>query len=651
MGRVECRLLSDEGVVERWEADLERLRTRSSITIGRERFVTKRLSLNATLPVGYHRLALGRANDLTEALVIAAPSRVYRNAVRAWGLFVPIYALHTRESWGVGDLTDLERLQAWSARLGASVVATLPFLAAFVEERVFDPSPYAPASRLFWNELFVDPRRSAEFDRCPDAKALVESAAFQTELGPLTRGRLVDYRGVMRLKRRLIEPLAARLAAAHDARRQTFDDWRRAHPGAEDYAEFRATMERRGEPWPTWPEPLQGGRLGAADYDDRAKHYHLYAQWLTAEQIARVSTRQRAVEAAALKGRATGAQSAATSLDWSMPGLYLDLPLGVHRWSYDVWRYRPMFVTSVSAGAPPDAFFTHGQNWDCPPLHPDAIRRDRYRYPIACLRHQLAHAEVLRIDHVMGLHRLFWVPSGFEASNGVYVRYRADEWYAILSVESHVHRTELVGENLGTVPSYVNRALARHGIRTMYVLQLEARPDRARPLASVRRGASASLNTHDMAPFAAFLRGLDIDSRYEAGLISARQAAKEYRRLERIVRALDASPVLRPHWGPPAPTRPHQPQALSSGGGRGVRRRLERHLLEQCLLWLAASPAGLLLVNLEDLWLETAPQNVPGTGSRPPNWRRRTRHPVERFTASEAVTTLLGRLSQRRQSD
>jgi 4-alpha-glucanotransferase len=321
------------------------------------------------------------------------------------------------------------------------------------------------------------------------------------------------------------------------------------------------------------------------------------------------------------------------------------VPLGVHPWSYDVWRYRPLFVTGVSAGAPPDSFFTRGQTWASPPLNPDAIRRDHYRYPIACLRHQVAHADRLRIDHIMGLHRLFWVPSGFDPSSGVYVRYRADEWYAVLSVESHLHRAELVGENLGTVPRYVNAALARHGIRAMYVLQFEARPDRVRPLPRVRRGAAASLNTHDVVPFAAFLRGLDIDSRHKAGLISTRQAAREHRRLERVVRALE-------QLGGRVPRGDQVPPAYRRGTGTPEVRVPAvpdpRRLLERCLMWLADSPAGLLLVNLEDLWLETAPQNMPGTGSQPPNWRRRTRYSFERFTAMAAVRTLLGRISERR---
>jgi 4-alpha-glucanotransferase len=197
----------------------------------------------------------------------------------------------------------------------------------------------------------------------------------------------------------------------------------------EDYAAFRAVVEKRRRPWPAWPKPLSSGTIAPADYDQDACVYHLYAQWLAEQQLAAFSS------AARQRG----------------PGLYLDFPLGVHRLGYDPWRYRGTFVTDASGGAPPDAVFTQGQNWAFPPLHPELIRAQGYRYLIECLRRQLAYATFLRIDHVMSLHRLYWIPNGWLARDGVYVRYRPDELYAILCLESHRHRASIVGENLGTV--------------------------------------------------------------------------------------------------------------------------------------------------------------------------------------------------------
>src|SRR5262249_19677229 len=159
------------------------------------------------------------------------------------------------------------------------------------------------------------------------------------------------------------------------------------------------------------------------------------------------------------------------------PGLYLDLPLGVHGHGYDVWRERPSFAVGASGGCPPDLVFPRGQDWGFPPLHPEGIRADGYSYVCAYLRHQMKSAGVLRIDHMPVFHRLYWVPAGMEASDGVYVRYPAEELYALFSLESHRHRTALVGEDLGTVPPEVPESMARHGVHRMYVLQYAARPE------------------------------------------------------------------------------------------------------------------------------------------------------------------------------
>ncbi|HEX2120656.1 MAG TPA: 4-alpha-glucanotransferase, partial [Thermoanaerobaculia bacterium] len=212
-------------------------------------------------------------------------------------------------------------------------------------------------------------------------------------------------------------------------------------------------------------------------------------------------------------------------------GLYLDFPLGVHPGGYDVWRYADSFAKGVSVGAPPDAFFTKGQNWGFPPLDPDAIRANRYEYFRACIRHHMQHASILRLDHVMGLHRLYWIPEGAEAKDGVYVRYRDEELFAIIALESQLHGCAVVGEDLGTVPEYVPRAMQRHGLRRMFVVQYEAKPE---GIGDPPRMSVASVNTHDMPTFAAFERGLDIDDRVEQGLLDEEGARKEREARARI---------------------------------------------------------------------------------------------------------------------
>ena len=293
-------------------------------------------------------------------------------------------------------------------RSGGNVVGTLPFLASFLDKPC-DPSPYTPVSRLFWNEFYLDLTRVPEMARCPEAQALAEATEFKSEIEALRGQRLVDYRRLMALKRVVLEKLARNLTTGSDKRREAFEGFVKEHEGLLEYARFRATVESRGETWRNWPQPLRDGVLSEGDCSREAEHYHAYVQWLADEQLQHLSA------------QAHGKRMS----------LYLDLPLGVHGDGYDTWRERDLFVAGVAAGAPPDALFHQGQNWGFPPLHPQKMREQGYRYAIAYLNHHMKYADILRVDHVMGLHHLFWVPQGMPATEGVYVRYPADEMYAI----------------------------------------------------------------------------------------------------------------------------------------------------------------------------------------------------------------------------
>ena len=596
-GQVACALTFESGEERRWTADLHRRRVTARAVIDGVPMARLRLALPRGLPLGYHTLHVDLGSRRHAALVIVAPHRAHDPGGHAWGAFLPAYALRTAGSWGIGDVTDIERVLSWLGELGGGMFSTLPLLAAFLGRRPFDPSPYAPASRLFWNELYVDPRRTPEFAASRRAQALAGTAAFTREVAALGRARHVDYARVMRLKRRVLDVLAAEVDTRDDARTAAFRRFLSQRPAVGRYAAFRATGEQLGAPWPEWPARLRDGAPGdgGADADPLgARRYHAYAQWIAAEQVTSLADHARAAG----------------------PGLYLDVPIGVHPHSYDVWAHRPLFARGAAAGAPPDLLFTQGQNWGFPPLQPDAIRRDRYRYVRATLGHAAGVAAALRLDHVMGLHRLYWIPDGCAATAGVYVHYRHDELYAILALESHRHRVAIIGENLGTVPRAVNRAMDAHGFRRMYVQQFEIRPEAARPLRPVPRRAVASLNTHDVPPFAAYLAGLDVPTSVALGWRTPRQAASDKRGRARLRRALA--------------------RGLGATG-----RVADRDLLDRALTRLARSAASLVLVNLEDLWGETAPQNVPGTGRERRNWQRRARYAFETFRDRPEVVEIL----------
>ena len=570
--------------------------------VGGIQYVVKNLTLPGRRPWGYHRLTLEVAGTLAETLIIAAPAKAYipseRVRERMWGVFLPLYALHSEKSYGSGDSSDLEALMGWVAELGGNVVATLPLLASFLDEK-FVPSPYSPSSRLLWNELYLDITKVPELQECPPAQVLLGSSPFQEEIKTLRRLPLVDYNRQIALKRRVLEELSHFFFAHATERLKALRRFAGAHPVVEDYACFQATCESRGSSWQSWPEPLREGVLSEGDYSEETKRYHLYVQWLAHHQLKDLSKIAHDKEIL----------------------LYLDLPLGVNPNGYDVWRERNVFAIGVSTGAPPDAVFTKGQNWGFPPLHPEKIRGQGYRYTIACLQNNLRYAGILRIDHIMNLHRLYWIPNGLDAGQGVYVRYRAEELYAILTLESCRNKVILVGEDLGTVPPEVRPAMTQHGLQRMYVIHYELISS---PQTAPRRpppNSVASLNTHDMPPFASLWQSLDIKERLTLGLLD-RSTARLERKTRRAIRETVVNYFYRKGW-----TKEATPDAQA--------------VLRACIAFLSASPARVVLVNLEDLWLETQPQNVPGTIGSYPNWRRKARYSLEEFCQMSQVLDTL----------
>ena len=507
------------------------------------------------LPFGYHTLN-------GETLLIHAPRKAYAPPERTWGLFLPLYAVPPNG----GDLGDLQAYMNWVRELGGNVVATLPLLAAFDDE----PSPYSPVSRLFWNERYLDIEALPEFQTAaaepPLSLEAAKAADVNDALAVKGQRAAADAAAVqsLRSRRAVLEKCAERFVPD-----EGFEEFAAY---AREYAEFRAAEKWRGS--------LDSAR------DEAAVRFHLYVQYRMSQQMQQLSEK----------------------------GLYLDFPLGVNAGGYDVARYGHVFAKGVSVGAPPDAFFTKGQNWGFPPFHPEALRADRYRYFRAAIAHHARHAGILRLDHVMGLHRLYWIPDGMDAKDGVYVRYHDDELYAIVVLESVRNRCAIVGEDLGTVPDYVPKAMRRHGLRSMYVVQYEAKPKR-RPLATPPTTSVASVNTHDMPTFAAFWSGKDIDDRVDQDLLDDKGARKE-----RDTRAK-------------------------------IRKKIQKQLgegdaLRNILMYLAKSDAEVVLINLEDLWGEIEPQNVPGVPER--SWKQVFKMSLQEAREDAHIVRILTALAEAR---
>lgn len=572
-GRLSWELTCEDGEILRGDLEFEDLAVTGCVRLDGAELRELRLDLPGP-PIGRHRLRIDAGGESAETHVIAAPRRCHIPETKGlWGVFLPLYALRSERGWGAGDFGDLEALSDWTRSLGGGIVGTLPLLAAFLDDP-YEYSPYVPASRLFWNELYLDLGPAP-----PEAAALRQSS-------------LVDYRELMALKRRAIE---SRLDAERPA---ALDRIAESRPELRAYAAFRALTETAG-PWTGWPERQRNGSIEPGDYDERRFRYHLFAQKLADEQLAGLAARA------------------------GEPGLYLDLPLGVHPAGFDVWRAPDSFAAGVAGGAPPDRFFTKGQNWSFSPLHPQKIREDGLDYWFRCLRHHLKHAGVLRLDHFMGLHRLYWIPRGAEASEGTYVQYPAEELYAAVCLESARNQAWIVGEDLGTVPKYVQRRMSDHGIDRMYVAQFSVRDNPKAALEPSPGNAVATVNTHDTPSWAAFWAGEDIDDQVSMGLIKPEEAL-----LAREGRA-KARAALAEYFD-------------VEEDGEAV--------LQAVLADMGSGPARAVIATLEDLWGETAPQNTPGTSRERPNWRRKARLSLEEMRASTDVVEALRGLATARQS-
>jgi 4-alpha-glucanotransferase len=569
------------------------------------------LAIPDPLPTGRHRLVLQWADQIAEADVLAAPARLHPGTLPAEhpgiGLFLPLGTAWSARRPDGGDLRTLAEVGRWVGDHGGTTLATLPLLAAFLDEP-FEPSPYAPVSRRYWNELYLatellpEPLRAA-------AGAAPAAPAFDAPIDPCRamarrRPRLEAAIDELHRTTNLVGALATHLSE---------------HPELDEYAWFRAAGERHGTDWRSWPTGP------TVDVDDAAARYHRGVQWLMQRQM----------------------DGLREDLDGAGVHLYLDLPLGTHPDGFDVWHAPHLFASGVEAGAPPDTFFAGGQRWGFAPPLPHTGSDDAWRHFERDVDHHLAVAGLLRLDHVMALRRLYWVPEGAEAVDGTYVRYPHDELLAVLSLVSHRRAAGIVGEDLGTVEPRVRQLMDEHALRRMYVVELELgnAPERLEP----PPGAVASMATHDLPTLAGWWSGDDLRLRQDLGLTTGdaidaqrRQRSLERRRLVALA-GLDPDRTDPDHTDADPDHTDADPDRTGAGAGGNL---TEVH--QRVLQRLAASEAGLVLVDVADLRGDPTQVNVPGTtDAMRSNWRLRQRSSVDDLLGDVAAARLLASLADR----
>jgi 4-alpha-glucanotransferase len=506
--------------------------------------------LPADLPPGYHRLRPRGGG--AETLLIVSPGRCFLpDDLRTWGWAAQVYAARSRASWGIGDLGDLARLGRWARELGAGVVMVNPLSAATPVAPV-EPSPYYPSSRRFRNPLYL---------RVEEVPGFAALGAEGERLGAAGRALNADRRiardAVFKIKMDALEAIFGGFTG--DERFDRY--WSQQGQALTEFATYCALAERHGKDWRAWPAELR--RPGTADVrgfaTERARRvrFHAWLQWQIDEQLA-AAAREIAI--------------------------VTDLPIGLDIAGADAWCWQDLLATGVSVGAPPDEFNAAGQDWGLCPFIPWRLREAGYRPFIETIRAMLRHAGGLRIDHVMGLWRLFWIPRALGAKGGTYVRARAEELLAIVALESQRARAFVVGEDLGTVEPGVRERLAEQRLLSYRLMYFEPKPPGKFP-----ELALSSVTTHDLATVAGLWNGADVEAQRSIGVdpnVAGMKALRD--KLCREAGLADDAPVA--------------------------------EAIEKTYHALAAAPSRILLATLDDALAVEERPNMPGTINEWPNW-------------------------------
>jgi 4-alpha-glucanotransferase len=514
-------------------------------------------------PLGYHWL---QSRDGRRRRLIVSPGRCWLPDDRAWGWAVQLYATRSRASWGIGDLADLRAVRRMAADQGAGFVLINP-LHAVAPTAGQEASPYLPATRRFRNPIYL------RVSEVPGA----ESVDLEDDAGrALSDGPLIDRDAIWARKREVL----MRIFFAHGGG-EAFARWREEQGQTlQDWATWAAIAEEHGGDWHTWPAELrrpQGPELARyVEQHGAVVGFHAWLQW-------------------ALDLQFTAATGDMTVIQ--------DLPVGVAGGGADAWAWQEILAEGVSVGAPPDAFNSQGQDWGSPPLNPWRLRDADYEPFIQSIRATMAGAGGLRIDHVMGLFRLWWVPAGGSAAEGAYVRYPADDLLDIVALESHRAQALVVGEDLGTVEDGVREAMAEHGVLSYRLLWFEDDAPAEWPAA-----AMAAITTHDLPTVAGLWTGADVAEQRELGAGTEEELEQgRTTLLGQLPKLADDAPVEK--------------------------------AVEEAHRRLAEAPSLLLSATLDDAVGERRRPNMPGTTDRP-NWSLPLPVPVEDLPGHPLLQTV-----------
>jgi 4-alpha-glucanotransferase len=610
-------LRTEDGIATEW---------RGTVHGGRARRMD--LELPVVPPLGYHDLTIeleagGERHSATQRLIVVparcTPPEARLQGRRGFGITANLYTVRGARNWGAGDLGDLSTLAEWTAQAGGDFVGVNPLHA--LRNSGYDVSPYSPITRLFRNPLYIAVENIPELAYDLWARERIASAEVQAELAELRGAHMLDYGRVMALRAPILESLF-RTFVAHErdggtARGRAYAKFvEREDPQLTQFATFVAISEREGPDARQWPEPLRdaNGAAVAALRTELAERvdFHRWLQFELDRQLGCV---------------ASDATRAGLAL-----GVYQDLAVGSAPSGSDVWANPGLFVPGATVGAPPDMYSEEGQNWGLPAINPHVLRETRYDYWVRLLRAGFRHAGALRLDHALGLFRMFWVPVGAPSREGTFVKSFVNDLFGILALESVRHGALVVGEDLGTVPPEVPKVLQRWGVlgSKVVVFERDFHSGQFRPAREYPRLALATVNTHDLPPLVGWLEQRDIILRSEVGDLSD----PEQQRVMRDGRTSDRWALI---------------ELLIEAGllPESARDNVRSEPLIAALhAFLRQTPSALVGLALDDLAREGEPVNIPGIWQdKYPSWSRRMREPLETLLADPATTRMLGEVA------
>lgn len=594
-------IICEDGTAREGAVDLSTTAPTTVQAVDGSAFARYELPLPADLARGYHQIVVEIGPQRAEGTVIAVPDASYSpewlvRGERLWGTSCHLYSLRSRNDWGIGDFGDLAALAEITRAAGGAVVAINPLHALFPHQPALC-SPYWPSSRLFLNPLYLDLAALPELRDCAEAKDLLCDPRTPERIAALKAATTVNYADVIRLKHELLDPLVRQL----DAQRPMGLDGFISAGGAplQQFAVFCALSDHfGGRPWDAWPhafqDPASPNVARWADAHRRDVRFHLLQQWLVERQFAATA-------------------KAATGL---AIGFMRDLAVGVSPGGADAWRDQVLYPRRTRFGAPPDMFSTSGQDWGLPPPNPRALTETGYKPFIAAIRSNMAHAGALRIDHVMSLDRLFWIPEGVQARDGAYVRYPFEDLVGIVALESARARCVVVGEDLGVVPSDFRGRMERENILSTRIFLFERHDNLLFKRPAMYPGRSvAQATTHDTSTIAGYWRGRDLAVRAEIEPDYALGEAKNEREIDRrrILAALVDQELLAPDEVPDEAT-----------------------LILAVHRFLGRTPSQLFIINVADVMAAVDQLNLPGTVDEHPNWRTKLPMTLEELAEGAA---------------